>query len=82
VSARAERELCDLIARFVSGEDRSIALVQEIEGLLIEEFLDSEIFEQLTEVLALYQPGGTAPYVGEEELASELRRAAEQVCQS
>ena len=80
MSAAAKRRLCDLIAQFTSGKDMSLALANEIEGLLIEEFADSDIFEQLTEPLALYRPGGSAPYVGEEELTTYLREVEKDIC--
>lgn len=66
-----------LIDRFVSGEDTTVALANQIEGVLIEEFSDTEMFEELTEVLALYRPGGSPPYVNEDEMARHLRAFAE-----
>lgn len=80
MSADARRRLCELIARFTSGEDTSLTLANKIEGVLIEEFADSDIFEQLTETLALYRPEGSAPYVGEEELTTYLREVETDFC--
>jgi hypothetical protein len=75
MTTMAERRLVELVDRFLSGADRSMALVNEIEGLLIEHFGDTDLFEELTEPLALYRPGEGAQYVGEEEMAGLLRDA-------
>lgn len=80
MNTAAKRTLCDLIAQFTSGRDTSLTLANKIEGLLIEEFPDTDIYEQLTEALALYRPGASAPYVGEEELTTYLREVEKDIC--
>ena len=67
--------LVDLMEAFVSGRDRSMAHVDRIEGLLIEHFQDSELFEELSPAVASYRPGGGDHLLDEEDLASEFRYA-------
>lgn len=67
--------LFELANVFLSGKNRSIGLVNEIEAVLIENFLDTELFEELTEALALYNPGGGSHYVDEDEMAQLLADA-------
>lgn len=67
--------LADLMETFVSGRDRSMAHVDRIEGLLIEHFQDSELFEELSPAVASYRPGGGEYLIDEDSLASEFRYA-------
>ncbi len=64
-------DLIALIERFLAGGN-SVKDADEIEGLLIESFADTEIFEELTEPLALFRPGGGPQYVDKAELSELL----------
>jgi len=69
-----EQRLVNLVDRFLSGADRSKALAAEIEGLLLEEFEDTELFEELIEPLSLYGSQEGPQYWTADELAELLRR--------
>lgn len=71
----ARSELLDLVNRFLSGEDQSIRLANEIEVLLVRDFPDSAAFEKLTEPLASYRPGGGPHYYEASELSAALSEA-------
>jgi hypothetical protein len=62
------RELIDVI---LAG-DESTEAVRRLETVLVENFLETQLFEELTESLALYSPGAGAPYVGYAELREKL----------
>lgn len=62
-----------LMRTFVSGADRSLAHVNRIEGLLIEFFQDSELYDELSTVVASYSPGGGEHLYDEEAAAAEFR---------
>lgn len=61
-----------MIQRFVDGGERTKSMAAEIEGLVIECFQDEPWFEETSEALALFVPGGTRPYLDESALAREL----------
>ena len=63
------QRLNEAVERFLHGDD-SIAAAQELEGVLIEEYLGDERTEELLYVLSLYSPGGGRPYSD----APEVRR--------
>jgi hypothetical protein len=67
-------ELIETINVFISGRDRSQAHVDRIEGLLIEHFMDTDLYEELATYLASYSPirGGEKHLYSEDELAREL----------
>jgi hypothetical protein len=67
------RLLAELMEEFVSGSDRSMAHVDRIEGILIEHFQDSDLFEALSPVVASYRPGGGDHLLDEEALASKFK---------
>lgn len=75
MNSQALCRLFELANVFLSGKNRSIGLVNEIEGLLIEEFLDTQLFEELIDALALYNPGGGSHYVDDDEMALVLADA-------
>ncbi|GAA2932655.1 hypothetical protein [Streptomyces enissocaesilis] len=64
----ALHELKEMAQRFVDGEDRSMNLVNRMEDILVEHFLDSDLFESLGEGLAMYRPGAGHPYWSEPEI--------------
>lgn len=65
VSAR----LAAAASRVMEGDESALAAA-ELEGVLLDEYLDDERTESLLEGLALYSPGSGLPYVD----APELRR--------
>jgi hypothetical protein len=71
--SEAVKLLADLLQAFVSGSDRSMALVDRVEQVLIERFQDSELYEELSPAVASYRPGGGDHLVDEEALAAEFR---------
>jgi hypothetical protein len=78
MNRRDVQDLLRLIQRFVDGE-RIKPLADEIEGQVIECFQEEPWFEETSETLALFVPGGTTPYVDEEGLAWELAYLAAQL---
>ncbi len=77
-----EEELRNLMGDFLSGADRSIQLVGEIEEVVVGNFLDTELFEFLAEPLSLYRPGENMPYVDETEMVEVLREAINMIPQA
>ncbi|MBY0567560.1 MAG: hypothetical protein K2P70_09620 [Hyphomonadaceae bacterium] len=47
-----------MIARFVSGEDTSIELANEIEAAIDDAFEHDDFMQETVEMLAMYRPGG------------------------
>ena len=68
-------DLRSLIDRYLSGADRSPALVHRIEAEATATVSDDERFDDLMEALALFAPGGRPPYLDEDGLADALREA-------
>lgn len=58
MNKKANDELRKLIKIFLEGDDRSIALANQIEGLIINEYYDADFYDDLVLSLSLYQPGG------------------------
>ena len=69
---RDARDLLSLTERFTSGTDRTPQLAAEIEGIVIECCQDEPWFDEVSEALALFVPGGEGYYLNEGALASEL----------
>jgi hypothetical protein len=69
---RDARDLLSLAERFISGADRTPQLASEIEGIVIECCQDEQWFDEVSEALALFVPGGGGYYLNEDALASEL----------
>ncbi|MFI0821953.1 hypothetical protein ACH4TX_40250 [Streptomyces sp. NPDC021098] len=67
--------LLKLIDEFLSGQDRSMQIVSQIEAVIIDYFLDSDVYEILSEPVSLYRPGEGLPYTDEEEMAESLEEA-------
>jgi hypothetical protein len=74
-----KEELLTLIERFVSGDNRSLQLVGEMEGLVLEFFSDEPWFDDVSLALAQYAPGGGQNYLGEADLAGELAAVAKMI---
>jgi hypothetical protein len=67
-------KLRSLIARFLNDQDRSMAFVNEIERLVLEEFSGADFYDDLSLALSLYSPGSPEDgLVSEDELSKELR---------
>jgi hypothetical protein len=65
-------DLLGLIERFVDGDEQTKPVAAEIEGLVIECFQDEPWFDDVSEALALFVPGGSTPYLDESALAGQL----------
>lgn len=77
MSSDPRTQLRKYIQGFRDGNDRSISYVDRIEGLLIEKFADTELFDELSRYLAMYRPGGGEQLYNENELADEFRYVLE-----
>lgn len=78
MSQRNVEELSELVQRFLAGE-QTTAVAAEIESAVIECFQGEPWFEEASEALALFVPGGFAPYLDESGLARELLQVAEEL---
>ena len=67
-------ELQRLIDMFLRCGRQDKDFVAEIEGLIIEGFQDEEWFDEVSEELSLFVPGGGTYYIDEADLARVLRR--------
>ena len=65
-------DLLEMIRRYIDEGERTKVLAAEIEGLVLECFQDEPWFDDLSEALALFVPGGSSPYIDETALAREL----------
>lgn len=72
MSRRDVLDLLRLIERFVDGGEQTKSVAAEIEGLVIECFPDEAWFDEVSEALALFVPGGSTPYLDESALARQL----------
>jgi hypothetical protein len=61
------------IDRFLAGEDGSLLLVRQIEGVLLENFTQEAWFDGASVVLAQYSPAGAKNMVDVPALAEVLR---------
>lgn len=75
----ALQPLCAAIDTFLNS-NRSKQRAAELEGVLIEKYIDREFFDKLSEPLALYSPGSGRPYVDEAELVGMLESFREEHC--
>lgn len=57
--------------RIVDGDD-SIRAAQDLERVIIDEYLDDERFEELGELLALYAGGQPRPYSSAQEVRTAI----------
>jgi hypothetical protein len=74
-----QEELLALIDKFISGENRSLQLAGQIEGLVLEFFSDAPWFDDLSLSLAQYSPGSGRNYLNDKDLAQELATVAEAI---
>ena len=68
-SEESLRSLRSMLDAFVDGRARTKEHVDNIEALLIREFMGTDIFEDLTVPVASYAPGGGEYLYDEEALA-------------
>lgn len=73
MSALLRTELRQMLTAYLDGR-RDKAFVSEIEGLVIEGFQDEAWFDEVSEDLALFVPGGGTYYLDEAALAVALRK--------
>lgn len=73
MNRRDALELATAAGRFVDGLDQSARLAAEIEGIVIECCQDEPWFDDVSEALALFVPGGGGYYIDEHGLSTELR---------
>lgn len=66
-------DLVTLIDRFLSGEDHSLALANEIEGILLQNFTLEPWFDEASLALSEYRPGGGNQLLNEGDIAPILR---------
>jgi len=64
--------LATLVAKFIDGEDVSIARANAIEVALDEAFPDDEPIQDTVLMLASYRPGGGDYLYGEQEVRDQL----------
>ncbi|MFG3093880.1 hypothetical protein [Streptomyces sp. NPDC048202] len=74
-----KEELLFLIDKFISGSDTSRESVQKIEGLMIDLYLDSDVFEEASEALSLYRPGAGLPYMDEKDMSGVLAEVRDRI---
>jgi hypothetical protein len=72
VSELLTTELRQMLSAYLDGRQNK-AFVSEIEGLVIEGFQDEAWFDEVSEDLALFLPGGGTYSLDEEALAVTLR---------
>jgi hypothetical protein len=66
-------EIIALIDRFLSGEETSLPLVNEIEGILVQNFTLEPWFDDALLALAQYRPGGGDHLYNEHDLGQVLQ---------
>ena len=60
--------------RVLDGDDSAEA-VSALEGVLLDDYLGDERFDDLAEALALCAPGMGSPYLGRAEIRDAIRQA-------
>lgn len=53
--------------------DESMQAAQQLEAVILDEYLGDPAVESLSEALALYAPGSSNPYVGPDELRKVIQ---------
>ena len=66
--------LLDLVNRFISGEDCSIAVANEIEVEIDDAFPEDEFMQDTVLMLASYRPGGGEYLYDEETIKDRLSK--------
>ena len=60
------------VARQILEGDASKQAAGDLERILVDSFVDTTLYEELSEILALYDPGVGSPYVDAPELRERL----------
>jgi hypothetical protein len=76
VNRRDAADLILLVEKLINGVDQSPQLAAEIEGILIECCQDQSWFDEASEALAMFVPGGGGYYLDEQGLVEALRPVA------
>jgi hypothetical protein len=71
--------IATLVAKFIDGEDVSIASANAIEVALDEAFPDDELMQDTVLMLASYRPGGGDYLYGEQEVKRQLKKVLERL---
>lgn len=74
-------KLIELIERFVSRRDASVALANEIEVAIDDEFPDDDYMQGVVEMLASYRPGGGDYLYDEQAVIDKLLWVKERIQQ-
>jgi hypothetical protein len=67
--------LAAILAKFISGEDVSIANANAIEVAIDEAFPNDEVMQDTVLMLASYRPGGGDYLYGEQEVRRQLEKS-------
>ena len=65
-------EIISLLEKFVSGEDTSLELANELEVSLEDEFPDDDYLQETVEMLATYRPEGGEWVLGKDLMQKRL----------
>lgn len=68
----ASHEIISLLEAFISGEDTSLKLANQLEVLIDDEFPDDDYLQETVEMLACYRPEGGASVLGIEPIRHRL----------
>lgn len=71
--------LLDLVDKFITGKDCSIATANKIEVAIDDAFPDNEFIQDTVLMLASYRPGGGDFLYNEEALKGRLRKLKERL---
>jgi predicted RNase H-related nuclease YkuK (DUF458 family) len=73
------KNIVDLINRFISKEDVSISIANEIEVAIDDVFPDDEYMQDTVVMLASYRPGGGEYLYNQEELINRLKKVKDRI---
>jgi hypothetical protein len=73
----SRQHLCDLMERFIRGDERGLQIAGEIEVGLDDHFGEEEPYADLSLTLASYLPGGGEHLFDEAEIVPMMRHALE-----
>jgi hypothetical protein len=79
MSDREWQDLRELMQTFVDGQDQTLGLANEVEGLVLEFWPDTNLYAELVDHLALYRPGGGENLVDEDELSRRFQRVLREI---
>ena len=76
---KKHKELIALIEKFTNGDDRSMALANELELAIDHAFPDDEVMQETVLMLASYRPEGGEYLYSEEAMQNQLQKAKKRV---